>query len=62
MISVLSYLGETWATYVKKMDKFSREMETTGKSQMGILELENTVREIKNLYAGLYRRLTHDRV
>lgn len=27
----------------KKKDKFSREMETTRKSQMGILELENTL-------------------
>lgn len=50
---ILNYLGETWTKYMKKMDKFNREMESTRKSQMRILELENIVSEIKNLYNGL---------
>jgi len=29
---MLSYLGKTWTTYMKKMDKFSREMETIRES------------------------------
>lgn len=60
-VTVLKDLVEKMGDMHEKRENFSAEMKTPKKGQMEMLNLKNTVAQMKNSNCGLYNRLDVER-